>query len=442
MQKKLLPQILMIVAVVALSGGWLLFRYESRVETRLVNGVSKSVHQFPLNLGLDLQGGVNILLEAIPTGDEPLTPEKVSGLAEVMRNRIDPDGVKEVAISKQGDRWVNIEIPGETDPDKVERLVKVADLKFIDSRGVAWEDGFRIPADAKVILKGSDLKSSTAGYDSYGRPAVHFEFKKDAADIFGTFTSRNINKYLAIALDDVIISCPTIQTAIFGGAGIITGKFTQEQVRELVTMLNAGRLPVKVKVAQKLAIGPTLGAESIRQSLLAGLLGVGAVLIFMIAYYRLPGLLADLSLIVYVFLTFGIMSLFNATLTLPGIAGFVLSIGMAVDANVIIFERVREEIKIGKTLKAAIDAGFTRAFTAILDSNVTTLIATVVLYALGTGPIRGFAVTLTIGVLCSMFSAIFVTRVFLIIAAGIKPLQSFSLYGARPANQDLAINQR
>lgn len=432
----------MIVAVVALSGGWLLFRYESRVETRLVNGVSKSVHQFPLNLGLDLQGGVNILLEAIPTGDEPLTPEKVSGLAEVMRNRIDPDGVKEVAISKQGDRWVNIEIPGETDPDKVERLVKVADLKFIDSRGVAWEDGFRIPADAKVILKGSDLKSSTAGYDSYGRPAVHFEFKKDAADIFGTFTSRNINKYLAIALDDVIISCPTIQTAIFGGAGIITGKFTQEQVRELVTMLNAGRLPVKVKVAQKLAIGPTLGAESIRQSLLAGLLGVGAVLIFMIAYYRLPGLLADLSLIVYVFLTFGIMSLFNATLTLPGIAGFVLSIGMAVDANVIIFERVREEIKIGKTLKAAIDAGFTRAFTAILDSNVTTLIATVVLYALGTGPIRGFAVTLTIGVLCSMFSAIFVTRVFLIIAAGIKPLQSFSLYGARPANQDLAINQR
>jgi preprotein translocase subunit SecD len=209
----------------------------------------------------------------------------------------------------------------------------------------------------------------------------------------------------------------------------------------MVTMLNAGRLPVKVKIAQKRAIGPTLGAESIRKSMLAGLIGIAAVLIFMISFYRLPGLFADLAICCYVIIVFGVLCIFNATLTLPGIAGFVLSVGMAVDANIIIFERMREEIRIGKTLKAAIDAGFTRAFTAILDSHVTTIISTVVLYALGSGPIRGFAVTLATGALASLFTAVFVTRIFLIIIADLKPLQSFGLYGAYPPKTDLATNR-
>jgi len=441
MQKKIFGHVILIIAVLAISLGWLYIRWQSRSEVRNVKGRSVEIHKFPLNLGLDLQGGVNILLEAIPPKNEPLTDEKVTGLIGVMRNRIDPDGVKEVTIQKQGTRWVNIEIPGETDPEKVEHLIgKMAYLKFVDSKGEAWEDGFRIPKDAKVIVTGDDLKSASAGFDSYGRPAVHFEFKKKAADTFGKFTARNIKKYLAIALDDVVISCPVIESAIFGGSGIITGRFTPEQVREMVTMLNAGRLPVKVKVAQKKAIGPTLGAESIRKSLLAGLIGVAAVFIFMIGYYRLPGLLANIAIIMYTALVFAVMSMLNATLTLPGIAGFVLSIGVAVDANIIIFERLKEELRIGKTLKAAIDAGFTRAFTAIVDSNVTTVIATIVLYALGTGPIRGFAVTLTIGVFASMYSAIFVTRVFLILIADLKPFQSLALYGARPAKADMALN--
>jgi preprotein translocase subunit SecD len=435
MQKKILPQILLIITALIASAGWLAYRYESRSETREVKGVTKTTHQFPLNLGLDLQGGVTVLLEAIPNRGEPLTPEQVDGVVSVMRNRIDPKGVKELNISKQGGRWVNIEIPGEKDTKRVKELIRPAHLAFIDSHGESWEDGYIVPKDADVILEGKDLKNTFAGYDSYGRPAVHFEFTSQAADKFGRFTARNINKYLAISLDDHIISCPVIQSAIFGGAGIITGKFTQDDVRTMVTMLNAGRLPVRVKIAQMSAIGPTLGAESIRKSLIAGLIGIGAVLVFMMGYYRLPGFLADMSLIIYVTLTFGVLSMFNATLTLPGIAGFVLSVGMAVDANVIIFERVREELRIGKTLKAAIDAGFTRAFTAILDSNVTTVIATLVLYFLGSGPIRGFAVTLTIGVAASMFSAIFVTRIFLLLVSDLKPFQSLGLYGARPDSE-------
>ncbi len=440
MQRKLLPQILLIIVVLLVCGGMLAYRYEMRKETREVNGVSKTIHQFPLNLGLDLQGGITVMLEAIPNKGEPLTPEQVNGVVSVMHNRIDPKGVKELNITKQGDRWVNIEIPGEKDTNKIKNLIRPAHLTFVAAGSESWEDGYEVPKDAEVVVEGKDLKNSTAGFDQYGRPAVHFEFTGDAANKFGKFTSRNINKYLAIALDGKVISCPVINSAIFGGRGIIEGKFTQEEVRDLVTMLNAGRLPVKVRIAQMTAIGPTLGAESIRKSLIAGLIGVGAVLLFMIGFYRLPGLLADMSLIIYGALSFGILSMFNATLTLPGIAGFVLSVGMAVDANIIIFERVKEEIRIGKTLKAAIDAGFTRAFTAILDSNITTVIATIVLYFLGSGPIRGFAVTLTIGVAASMFSAIFVTRIFLIVVSDLKPFQSFGLYGAHP-NTELAANQ-
>lgn len=451
MQKKMITQLLVTIAVVALCAGWMLYRYETQVEVRtetyVEDGKTKErtveKKKLPINLGLDLQGGVHILLEAIPPKDKPLTEDKVRGLIEVMRNRIDPEGVREVAIQKQGTRWVNIEIPGERDPEKIEALIgKVAKLEFVDTEGKPWEDGFRIPSDAKIIMTGADLKSATAGFDNFGKPAVYFEFKKYAADKFGKFTARNINKYLAISVDRIVISCPVIKGAIFGGSGQITGNFTTEEVRTLVTMLNSGALPLEVKVAEKRAVGPTLGTASIRQSLTAGLIGVALVLVFMVCYYLLPGLLADAALALYVVIMFGLLSMFNATLTLPGIAGFVLSIGMAVDANVIIFERFREEIRWGKTLKAAVDAGFTRAFSAILDSNVTTLIATVVLYSFGTGPIRGFAVTLSLGILVSMFSALFVTRTFLMLVTNVKGFQSFKWYGAKPPSLAPAASPR
>ncbi len=449
MKKNALPQLLLIIVVVAFCAIWTAYSYYSSFEERVVTvkkdgevtEVVKKVHKFPINLGLDLKGGVRILLEALPPEEGQLDDEKMRGLVEVMQMRLNPTGTREVTIQRQGDKWVNIEIPGERDPEKVEELIgKVAKLEFVDSRGKYWEDGYEVPKDAKVILTGDDLGSVSAGFGQYGKPAVNFQFKSEAQDVFGKFTSRNIDKYLAIVLDHHVVSCPKINSAIFGG-GQITGNFTTEEVQTLVAQLKSGQLPVEVEVAEKHAVGPTLGAESIRKSVLAGILGISLVLIFMIAYYRLPGLVADLALLCYVIIMIGTMSMFSVTLTLPGIAGFILSIGMAVDANVIIFERLREEIRIGKTLKAALDAGFTRAFTAILDANVTTLIASVVLYALGTGPIRGFAVTLSLGILVSMFSAIVITKVFMIMTVNIPACKNLALYGAKPENPEIAAAQ-
>ena len=444
MQKKLLPQVILIAAVALLFAGLLTVRFLTDIETKvekvkvgdeMVERTVKS-KKFPVNLGLDLQGGVHFLVQALPPKNELLTDEKVQGLIEVLRNRLDPDGVREITIQKQGTNRVLVEISGEQDADQVERhLVSMAWLEFLDSRGQFWEAGTEKPENAKVVFSGDDLASARVGF-KYGRPVVEFEFKKSAADEFGKFTARNIDKYLCIALDGVMISCPVIQTAIFGGTGIIEGNFTEKQVRELVNQLNAGRLPVLVEVLEKRVVGPTLGATSIRQSSYALILGVVLIFLFMSLYYKLPGVLADVAMAFYIIVSFGMLSLVNATLTLPGIAGLILSIGMAVDANIIIFERLKEELRIGKTLKAALDAGFSRAFTAILDGNVTTLIATAVLYAFGTGPIRGFAVTISLGIVVGMFSALIVTRVLLMLASNSKGLQPLSLYGVRPSKQD------
>ncbi|MEW6202714.1 MAG: protein translocase subunit SecD [bacterium] len=421
MKKVILWQILLIVAVVGACAGWVVWRW-------------KTDPQGPINLGLDLRGGVHVLIECLPPKDEPLTEDKVRGVIDVMRNRLDPEGVREIAIQKQGTKWVNIEIPGERDPERVERLIgKTALLEFIDTKGKAYEQGEALPRDRKLVFTGEQLKRASAGFDGMGRPAVHFELKKEGAEVFGRFTARNINKYLAIALDGRVMSCPVIKSAIFGGSGIIEGRFSREEIQELVAVLNAGRLPVPVKIAEKRSVGPTLGKDSINKSLRAGIAGIIVVLIFMVAYYRLLGVLADIALSLYIVTMFGLLSMFNATLTLPGIAGFILSIGMAVDANIIIFERIKEELRWGKTLKAAIEAGFTRAFTSIFDANVTTLIAAAVLYALGTGAVRGFAVTLSLGILVSMFSAIVVTKTFLLLVVSLRGAQNTALYGVRTA---------
>lgn len=368
-----------------------------------------------------------------PKIQEPLTDDKVRSVIDVMQNRLDPDGIREISIQKQGAKWINIEIPGERDPEKVERLIgKTAMLEFVDTRGTPYKQGDRLTGNYKVVLTGDELKASRASFGDNGQPAVAFELKKRGAKVFGEFTSRNIDKYLAIVLDGVVMSCPTINSAIFGGNGIITGQFSKDEIQELVAVLNAGRLPVPVTIAEKHSVGPTLGRESIQKSLTAGIIGIGIVLIFMLMYYRLPGLVADVALVFYVGILFGLMSMLNATLTLPGIAGFLLSIGMAVDANVIIFERIKEELRWGKTLKAAVEAGFNRALTAIIDSNVTTLIAVVVLYSFGTGPIRGFAVTLGLGIMISMFSAVFVSKTLLTIVINMKGTHNPALYGVNP----------
>ncbi|MFA4859057.1 MAG: protein translocase subunit SecD, partial [Candidatus Margulisiibacteriota bacterium] len=244
------------------------------------------------------------------------------------------------------------------------------------------------------------------------------------ANLFGTVTARSVNKPLAILLDKKVISAPNVNEPIPSGRAQISGSFSIEEVQDMVIKLKAGSLPIPVKVVETRIVGPTLGKDSIDRSKVAGLIGFALVVAFMIMYYRLPGMMADVALAIYVVMVFGLLALIHTTLTLPGIAGILLSIGMAVDANVLIFERLKEELREGKTLKMSIDASFTRAFSAILDSNVTTIMAAVALFWLGTGTIKGFAVTLTVGILASMFTAITVTRMLMYMLVDSKILKS------------------
>ena len=405
----------------------------------------------PIKMGLDLKGGVHVVMEAIPRkGESVPKPDEMEGVIKVMRSRLDPQGVREVSIQKQGDRFISIDIPGEHDPERVrDSLIKVAKLEFMYSGDEYLEEGFEVPQewrdkpcderarsnDRCVVIDGAGLKKASPGF-SQGRPSVSFTLQKKAAERFYEFTRRHVsneatgkNHYLAIAIDGRIISCPSINSGIPNGSGEITGSFTREEVKNLVDWLNSGALPLDVRVAEMRAVSPTLGKDSLTKSFIAGLFGVGAVMLFMIGYYRLPGVVSCVALTMYITIVFGVMCMMNAVLTLPGIAGFLLSVGMAVDANVLIFERLKEELRLGKTLKASIDAGFSRALTAILDSNITTLIATAVLYAFGTGPIRGFAVTLSLGILASMFSAVMITRVIMILITRGQGKPNLALYG-------------
>ena len=281
----------------------------------------------------------------------------------------------------------------------------------------------------KIILTGDDFQDASVTFGRLNEPMISFEFKPSGRTIFGRFTAQHVSQFLAIALDDTIISCPVIREPILNGRGVIEGQFSREEAQDLVIKLDSGRLPVSMMVIENRTVGPTLGQKSIDDSKNAALLGALLVLLFMALYYRLPGLMADIALIFYGTVFFGALSLLNATLTLPGIAGFIMSIGMAVDANVIIFERLKEELKTGKTFRSATDMAFKRAFLAIFDSNVTTLIAALVLYNLGTGPIRGFAVTLSLGILVSMFSALVLTRLLIETILNNKSLHKYSLFG-------------
>ena len=279
--------------------------------------------------------------------------------------------------------------------------------------------------DYKVQFTGDDLKSASIGFGQ-SDPIVRFEFKPEPGKKFGSFTAENIGRYLTVTLDRKVITSPVIKGAIWQGQGIIEGGFTVDTADLLARQLNAGRLPIPVEIIENRVIGPTLGKESIDASVKAGFIGFIVILLFMIIFYKLPGIVSSVTLILYVVLVLGYLSMFKATLTLPGIAGFLLSIGMAIDANIIIFERLKEEIVWGKTLSAAMEAAFSRAFVAIFDGNATTVVAAAVLYFYGTGPIKGFAVTLTLGILISFFSAVFVTR-FLLTQITVK-VRDTSLY--------------
>jgi preprotein translocase subunit SecD len=395
-------------------------------------GLATPTFQTPalhLNLGLDLRGGSHIVLQAKPTKDNPtITNDAMDGVLRVIRNRVDQLGVAEPSITRQGRDRIVAELPGIDNPQRaIELIGKTALLEFVDTgtqslpAGAEWKDNetvvlpdnkttLKVPK--KVILTGADLVDARGQFDPYGRPNVAFTFKSSAAKTFEDYTAKNIGKYLTIVLDGRVISSPVINSAIPGGHGVIEGGFTLESARDLAVLLRGGALPLPVEVVENRTVGPLLGRDSIDRSLRAGYIAIVLVALFMALYYEASGFLADLALGVYTLMLFALLTLIGATLTLPGIAGFILSLGVAVDANVIIFEKVKEELRAGKTLKAAVGTGWSRAIVTILDSNATTLIGAVVLLWLGTGPVRGFAVTLILGILTSIFTAIVVTRVF------------------------------
>jgi preprotein translocase subunit SecD len=360
---------------------------------------------FPLGnkirLGLDLKGGSHILLECVDTPEAPVDEDAVRRVVEIVRNRIDQLGVAEAVIARQGERRVLVQLPGITDPQRaVELIGKTALLEFKDENG-------------QTLLTGAHLKSAQVQYDRLGRPSVAISFDSEGAKLFAQATTLNVGKPIGIYLDGKLISNPVVQEPILKGDAQITGRFTLEEAQNLAILLRAGALPVKVEVIENRSVEPTLGKDSIDAGFRAAVIGVVLVLVFMFVYYGMLGGLADLALICYVLFFLAVFVGVRATLTLPGIAGFVLTVGMAVDANVIIFERIKEEYRAGKTWRASIEAGFNKAFRTILDSNVTTLIAAVLLFSLGSGPIKGFGVTLSLGILCSMFTGIWVTRVLL-----------------------------
>lgn len=358
---------------------------------------------------------------------------------ESIRNRVDQFGVAEPSIQRQGERRIIVQLPGVKDTERAVKLIgRTARLEFklVDDdhspddaiKGNIQEGDemlYQRVTDATtgevskkpfllkkgVLMTGDAIANAEVKIGSrYNEPYVSLEFDKEGAKLFGKITGENVKKRLAIILDDNVYSAPVIQEEISGGKAQITGYFSTEEAHDLAIVLRAGALPAPVKILENRTVGPSLGKDSIEMGLKSTIISGILILIFMIFYYRLSGLIANIALFLNLILLSGAMAYFQATLTLPGIAGIILTIGMAVDANILIFERIREEIKFGKTVRTAIDAGFKRAFITILDSNITTIIAAIVLFQFGTGPIKGFAVTLSIGITASMFTAVFVSR--------------------------------
>lgn len=369
--------------------------------------------------GLDLKGGVHVVLEAQDTPDAPVTDDRVKQAMAILENRVNAFGVAEPIIQQEGSRRIIIELAGVQDPDEaVSTLIKTAYLEF------KTEDG-------TTVLTGRQLKDATESKNPQtGVAEVNLEFEPDGAKAFAEITAANVGKHLAIVLDGNVLQAPSIKEPIPNGRAQISPYESLEEAHNIAILLRSGSLPVKLDVMEKRTVGPTLGADSLDKSVKAGIAGLIGILVFMLIYYRIPGLIANLALVIYALIVLMIFAALKVTMTLPGIAGFLLTLGMAVDANVIIFERLREELWSGKTLRSAIDAGFKRAFVAILDSNVTTLIAGAVLYYFGTGPIKGFAVTLSIGIVASMFTAITMTRWMLHLAAGSNLVRNLKMYGA------------
>jgi protein-export membrane protein SecD len=405
-----------------------------------------------LRLGLDLQGGLKVLLAADPAEGQEFDRNSMETARRIVESRVNSLGLTEPVVQAQGERRIIVELPGVENPEQaVETIKGTALLEFVDAAGnpllpgtivttslggpeagvgeeitgttsvtgtaVLTQTQSQAPDQVyETILTGADLANVGLDRTPQNEYVIPFELKPEAAETFGQYTAANVGQFLCIVLDKSVISCPRIQEPIPGGQGSISGAFTLEEARQLAVQLRYGALPMPLRVESFNRVGATLGERSVNRSVRAGVIGLSVVLLFMLVYYRLPGALADAALIVYVLINFALYKLVPITLTLPGIAGFILSAGMAVDANILIFERMKEELRSGRRLTRAIEMGFERAWPSIRDAQLSTLIITGILFLFGTNfgasIVKGFAITLALGTTVNLFTAVFATRTF------------------------------
>ncbi len=413
--------------------------------------------QITTHLGLDLVGGVQVLLEADLPAETDIPAESMDVARQTIEARANGLlGVGEAVVQQAGDRRIVVELPGEDDTSQaIDVIGETGQLEFVDLSNLSNSEVSALigqtivtdyptaPAEVEegqpvfhTIMTGERLTQVAAVIDPNNNYAVEFALDGEGTAVFREYTSQNIGSSLAIVLDKVVISAPQVTVAIPTGSGVISGNFTAEEANDLAVKLRYGSLPIPLAVVQSRTVGPSLGEDSLRQSLVAGAVGLGMVMAFMVLYYRLPGVLSALALVLYTLFTYALFKLIPVTLTLPGIAGFVLSIGVAVDANILIFERMREELGWGRSLRQAIDQGWERAWPSIRDSNIATLITTAILFwfgnFFGASIVKGFAVTLALGVGVSLFTAVTVTRALLhLILDNIKVEDRLGWFGVK-----------
>ncbi len=384
---------------------------------------------YSIRQGLDLQGGTHVVLEGVDTDQAKVNDDAMNRVVKIMENRVNAMGLTEPVIQREGDRRIIIELPGVKDPDEaINVLGKTAMLEFKD------EDG-------NTVLNGTDLKDAQEETDQQGQNLVSLQFSDEGAKKFADLTSENVGRTIAIVLDGNVLTAPNVKEPITGGKAVITGERSLEEAHNLALLLRSGALPVKVQVIETRTVGPTLGQDSKNKSEFAFVIGVGAVVLFMLLFYRVSGFVADISLMAYVLMLLFALKMLDATLTLPGIAGIILSVGIAVDANVLIFEHFKEEMRSGKTIRSSMNSGFKRAFVTILDSHLTSILSSTVLFFFGTGPIKGFAITLGLGAILSLFTATTMTQYQMRWLIGADIIHNERWFGASLLNFKKAVKE-
>lgn len=434
--------LLLILPLLALAI-WVDVSKELRLPNPFKPGATLIDRNVEIRLGLDLRGGLQVILEAVlPEGQTP-TADQMEVARSIIENRTNAYGVAENVVTVAGETRIVGEFPGLNEKDAQNILAVIQQtgvLEFVDLGYTPLPEGTVIetytgetpPEGAtnayRAVMTGRDLQAVGLNVNEFNQPVVAFELTDKGAQIFADYTSTHINQYLGIALDKQIISSPIVKVPITGGRGIIEGNFTDESANALVVQLRYGSLPVPLEVVDSRYIGPTLGEDSLQKSIVAGVIGMIIVLLFMGIYYRLPGIVADLAILVYAVFTLAVFKYFHFTLTLPGIAGFLLSTGAALDANILVFERVKEELRAGLNISSALVKGWKRAWSSIRDSNIATIITSAILYwfgsTFGATIVKGFSLTLFLGVAISLFTALFVTR----------PLLTLVVDAFKPAN--------